>query len=159
MHDFQHSDSERVCRSWHLWLYFLPFSRLPQWHSNRLSQILLRKWKFGIYIYRIYHNGNHLCNSWTDYLLRKAQKKSQLKKELHGKTMRGQKTFMAFIYFLFSILFRKKHISLSYAFCSSAWWNWQKAFLFPNGVKVYYLSLLKSSSFYLGERWYNRYST
>ena len=33
----------------------------------------------------------------TDYLLRKAQKKSQLKKELYGKTMRGQKTFMAFI--------------------------------------------------------------
>ena len=63
------------------------------------------------------------------------------------------------IYFHISTTFKKICISLSYAFCSSAWWNWQKAFLFPNGVKVYYLSLLKSSSFYLGERWYNRYST
>ena len=65
-----------------------------------------------------------------------------------------------FLYlFLYFCCISKKDISLSYAFCSSAWWNWQKAFLFPNGVKVYYLSLLKSSSFYLGERWYNRYST
>ena len=85
-----------ICRSWHLWLYFLPFSRLPQWHSNRLSQILLRKWKFGIYIYRIYHNGNHLCNSWTDYLLRKAQKKSQLKKRIARKDNARSKDFYGF---------------------------------------------------------------
>ena len=62
------------------------------------------------------------------------------------------------IYFHISTTFKKICISLSYAFCSSAWWNWQKAFLFPNGVKVYYLSFSKIATF-SRERWYSRYST
>ena len=62
------------------------------------------------------------------------------------------------IYSCISAAFQKKDISLSYAFCSSAWWNWQKAFLFPNGVKVYYLSFSKIATF-SRERWYSRYST
>ena len=52
------------------------------------------------------------------------------------------------IYFLFSILFRKKHISLSYAFCPSAWWNRQKRFLFLNGVNNVLFPKSKLSKFH-----------
>ena len=64
------------------------------------------------------------------------------------------------IYFLFSILFRKKHISLSYAFCSSAWWKQVRSVIyFEIGILLHYPSSLKSSKFLSVEGWFNRYST
>ena len=62
------------------------------------------------------------------------------------------------IYCLISNIFQINHLSLSHAFRPSAWWNRWKVILFLIGVKAYYLSSMKISSF-KGERWFSRYST
>ena len=64
------------------------------------------------------------------------------------------------IYFRISTLFRKKSISLSYAFCSPAWWKQVRSVIyFEIGILLHYPSSLKSSKFLSVEGWFNRYST
>ena len=53
------------------------------------------------------------------------------------------------IYFLFSILFRKKHISLSYAFCHQRDETGKSGFLFLNGVNNVLSLKLENQQFFV----------
>lgn len=166
MHDFQHSDSERVCRSWHLWLYFLSFSTSTMALQPFISNTSPKMKIWNIHLPDIPQRKSSLqflnwlsspespkeiaakknCTErqcevkrllWLSFLAPSfyhhiifATRIAYLPSLYH--TLYSHTIFPAFISSFPS--YSEKNISLSHAFCPSAWWNRQKRFLFLNGV-------------------------